>query len=172
MSTKFFIVEENRVPQYDKRYVRLLKKYDGCQMVLTNLNPPEVKNEIRLLDEKHIKDVYDLVWLVMPGFYRMNSFLMGDFYGIFEDNKLVAVSGQRMQGHEFIEISAVVTHPAYTRRGYAGQLVAHVTKEILKTDKLPILHTTKGNPAINLYNKLGFETTRDMNWWHYASREA
>ena len=72
-----------------------------------------------------------------------------------------------MQTNLFIEVSAVVTHPEYTRKGLAKQLIAHTTKEILKENKTPILHTNKGNLAIPLYEKLGFELTRDMNWWLY-----
>ena len=95
---------------------------------------------------------------------------MGDYFGIFKDNKLVAISGQRMQSNQFTEISAVVTHPNFTRQGLAKQLVAHTTKEILKDNKLPILHTDKGNPAIGLYEKLGFKISRDMNWWHFNKK--
>jgi predicted GNAT family acetyltransferase len=64
----------------------------------------------------------------------------------------------------------VVTHPDFTKRGFAKQLVAHTTKEILKENKLPILHTNKGNPAIFLYEKLGYKITRDMNWWLYHKK--
>ncbi|WKX75861.1 GNAT family N-acetyltransferase [Zobellia laminariae] len=92
---------------------------------------------------------------------------MGKYFGIFKNGKLVAITGQRMQTNLFIEVSAVVTHPQYTRQGLAKQLIAHTTKEILKENKTPILHTNKGNLAISLYAKLGYELTRDMNWWSY-----
>jgi predicted GNAT family acetyltransferase len=49
-------------------------------------------------------------------------------------------------------------------------LIYHTTKEILKENKLPILHTNKGNPAIGLYEKLGFKISRDMNWWLYSKK--
>ena len=49
-------------------------------------------------------------------------------------------------------------------------VIAHTTKEILKENKKPILHTNKGNPAIALYEKLGFELKRDMNWWLYRKK--
>ena len=75
-----------------------------------------------------------------------------------------------MQTNLFIEVSAVVTHPDYTRKGLAKQLIAHTTKEILKVNKTPILHTNKGNLAIPLYEKLGYKLTRDMNWWTYRKK--
>ena len=106
----------------------------------------------------------------MPGYYQKRSFEMGNFFGILKHGKLVSISGQRLQTDDFIEVSAVVTHPDYTRRGYAKQLVAHTTKEILKSHKLPILHTDKGNSAIPLYEKLGYKITRDMNWWFYGKK--
>ena len=95
---------------------------------------------------------------------------MGEFYGIFKEGKLVSVSGQRIQTNSFIEVSAVVTHPDYTRRGFAKQLTAHVTQEILKTGKKAILHVTKGNPATKFYEKLGYEFIRDMNWWYFLKK--
>ena len=106
----------------------------------------------------------------MPGYYQKRSFEMGAFFGIFKEDKLVSISGQRLQSNDFIEVSAVVTHPDYTRRGYAKQLVAHTTTEILKSKKLPILHTNKGNSAIPLYETLGYKVSRDMNWWLYGRR--
>ena len=74
----------------------------------------------------------------MPGFYQKRSFELGNFYGIFKNNKLISITGQRMQTDSFIEVSAVVTHPDFTKKGFAKQLVAHTTKEILKENKLPI----------------------------------
>jgi len=169
-SEQFFLVSENRTPTFDSSKIELVKKMDGCQMVLDNLVDIDVSEEIIPLTEEHIDEIYNLVWLVMPGYYRKRTFDMGDYYGIFKDNKLVAITGQRMQTDTFIEISAVVTHPDYTRRGFAKQLTYHVTKEIIKSKKTPILHTNKGNPAIQLYEKLGFKLTRDMNWWLFARK--
>ncbi|WP_298778844.1 GNAT family N-acetyltransferase [uncultured Polaribacter sp.] len=170
LTNNFFLVSEHQTPIIDNNNVILEKKIDGCQMVLDNLQNINITEEIILLTEKNINEVYDLIWLVMPGFYQKRGFEMGKFYGIFKNNKLVSISGQRMQTNSFIEISSVVTHPDFTKKGLAKQLVAHTTKEILKENKLPILHTNKGNPAIGLYKKLGFKITRDMNWWLYSKK--
>ncbi len=167
---KFFLVTENQTPVIDPSTTVLEKKIDGCQMVLEHLTPVEMTEEIVLLTEKHIDEIYDLIWLVMPGFYRKRGFEMGRFFGIFKNEQLIAIAGQRMQANDFIEVSSVVTHPNHTRKGYAKQLIAHTTKEILKENKLPILHTNKGNTAISLYEKLGYKYTRDMNWWLYRKK--
>jgi ribosomal protein S18 acetylase RimI-like enzyme len=167
---KFFLVTENKTPVIDTTTTVLEKKINGCQMVLDNLVTIEITEKIVLLTEEHIDEVYNLIWLIMPGFYRKRGFEMGQFFGIFKNDKLVAISGQRMQTDDFIEISSVVTHPKHTRKGYAKQLIYYTAKEILKENKLPILHTNKGNKAIALYEKLGFKITRDMNWWLYGKK--
>ena len=164
---KFFLVSENQTPIIDTNHVVLEKKINGCQMVLETFVDININEEIIHLTKDHIEEVYNLIWLVMPGFYKKRGFEMGNYYGIFKDNKLVSVTGQRMQTDDFIEVSGVVTHPNYTKRGYAKQLITHTTKEIIKENKLPILHTNKGNAAIPLYEKLGYKLTRDMNWWLY-----
>ena len=166
-SDDFFFVSENQTPIVDGVNVVLEKKTDGCQMVLNKLVDIKITENIVLLDETFIDEIYNLVWLVMPGYYKKRTFEMGNYYGIFKDGKLVSIAGQRMQTNLFIEVSAVVTHPDYTGKGLARQLIVHNTKEILKENKTPILHTNKGNLAIPLYEKLGYKLTRDMNWWLY-----
>ncbi len=163
----FFFVSENQIPIIDDTKIVLERKIEGCQMVLKQLPEVSITEDIVLLTNEYIDEVYDLIWLVMPGYYRRRTFEMGNYYGIFKDGKLVSITGQRMQTNLFIEVSAVVTHPDYTKRGLAKQLIAHTTKQILKDNKKPILHTNKGNLAIPLYQKLGYELTRDMNWWMY-----
>ncbi|MEN8745073.1 MAG: GNAT family N-acetyltransferase [Polaribacter sp.] len=167
---KFFLVSENQTIDIDTKTTVLEKKILGCQMVLEHLIDTKISEEIVKLTEKHMDEVYDLIKLVMPGFYRKRGFEMGQFFGIFKNNKLIAISGQRMQADDFIEVSSVVTHPDYTRKGYAKQLITHTSKEILKENKLPILHTNKGNVAISLYEKIGYKITRDMNWWLYSRK--
>jgi GNAT superfamily N-acetyltransferase len=169
-SDKFFFVSENQTPKIDDALGLLEKKIEGCQMVLDKLTNVLITEDIVLLDETYIDEIYDLIWLVMPGFFKKRTFEMGKYFGIFKEGKLVSITGQRMQTNKFIEVSGVVTHPNYTKKGLAKQLVFHTTKEILKENKTPILHTTKGNSAIFLYKKLGYQLTRDMNWWLYSKK--
>jgi predicted GNAT family acetyltransferase len=39
--------------------------------------------------------------------------------------------------NDLIEVSAVVTHPNHTGKGYAKQLVVHTVNEIFKQNKIP-----------------------------------
>jgi len=167
---ELFFVSENKTPKIDETKVELVKKIAGCQMVLNKLKDIKITENIVLLDETYIDEIYDLIWLVMPGYYKKRTFEMGKYFGIFKDGKLVSITGQRMQTNLFIEVSSVVTHPDYTGKGLAKQLIFHTTKEILKENKTSILHTNKGNLAIPLYEKLGYQLTRDMNWWLYRKK--
>jgi len=170
IADSFFLVSENGIPTFDKNFVVFNRKIEGVQMVLDTLKAVEISENIVPLTHKHIDEVYDLIWLVMPGYYKKRTFEMGKYFGVFDDGKLVSISGQRMQTNNFIEVSGVVTHPDYTRLGFAKQLVTHTTNEVLKTGKKVILHTTKGNPAIKMYESLGYKLTRDMNWWYFHKK--
>ncbi|WP_233265938.1 GNAT family N-acetyltransferase [Formosa sp. L2A11] len=134
-SEDFFYVSEHQTPIVDESKVFLERKVNGCQMVLNSLTDVQITEEIVLLDDTFMDEIYDLVWLVMPGYYKKRTFEMGNYYGIFKHGKLVSIAGQRMQTHLFIEVSAVVTHPDYTRKGLAKQLIAYNTKAILKAQK-------------------------------------
>lgn len=170
LTDSFFLVSENETPAYDSSKIILDKKIEGVQMALQNLEEVEITEEIIPLTEDYVVEIYNLIWLVMPGYYKKRTFDMGKYFGIFKNNKLVSIAGQRMQTDDFIEVSGVVTHPDFTKRGFAKQLTQHVTKDIIADGKHPILHTTKGNPAIQLYEKLGYQLTRDMNWWYFHKK--
>ena len=57
-----------------------------------------------------------LINLVQPGYFLPGTKMMGDYYGIWQNGELVAVTGERMRMHGLTEISAVVTHPDFTGR--------------------------------------------------------
>ncbi|HXR79700.1 MAG TPA: GNAT family N-acetyltransferase, partial [Saprospiraceae bacterium] len=91
---------------------------------------------------------------------------MGDYYGIWQQDELVAISGERMRMNGLTEISAVVTHPEFTGRKYAQQLVAHVAKKNIEVGIIPFLHVAESNErAIGLYHKLGFSPRRLTPFW-------
>jgi predicted GNAT family acetyltransferase len=80
---------------------------------------------------------------------------------------LVAVTGERMKMESYTEVSAVVTHPEYTGRGFAKQLVAHTVNQIFNENKTPFLHVAESNVfAINLYKKLKFKRRRKISFWN------
>lgn len=138
------------------------------QMILENFNAPTYTHTIVPLQQKDKKALYDLVWKVMPGYYKEETFSMGNYYGVFDKEKLIAATGERLQTHDFIEVSAVVTDPDYQRMGLAKQLVGHTTEGIIAQGKTPILHVASSNQgAIALYRKLGYIFTQKMVWTHF-----
>lgn len=161
----FFVVGEK--PFHDSS-ITLDRTVVCHQMILDKLLPPIDTSTIKKLTINHVDMLYDLVWLVMPGYFKKRTFEMGDYYGIFDNGNLVAATGERLQFNDFTEISAVVTHPDYTRKGLAKQLVTHTAHQILAKGKTPILHVAENNlGAIKLYEQLGFKSIRKMTWRHY-----
>ncbi|MFK7933285.1 MAG: GNAT family N-acetyltransferase [Saprospiraceae bacterium] len=146
-----------------------LKRNLVCnQMVLQAPINLALQEEIVLLKtEKQRQNLLELVNLVQPGYFRNNTPDLGNYVGIYQDDKLVAASGERMKMNDFTEISAIVTHPEYTRRGYAKQLIKHTTDQVFQANKTPYLHVLESNVhAIRLYEKLGFQTRRKISFWN------
>jgi len=121
---------------------------------------------IHKLNHSHSKPLTKLVNLVQPGYFKEGTSLMGDYYGIFKNDQLVAVTGERMKMFGFTEISAVVTHPDFTGKGFAKLLVAFTANKNFERQIIPYLHVAETNTnAIKLYEKLGFATRRKISFW-------
>ena len=121
---------------------------------------------IEELGEADNEQMISLVNLVQPGYYNPDTRLMGDYYGIRYKGQLVSMAVERMRMTGFTEISAVVTHPEFTGRKYAQQLVAHVANKNLADRCTPFLHVAATNErAIKLYEHLGFVQRRIITFW-------
>lgn len=124
---------------------------------------PEKKVGIVRLGEADYPALFDLVNMVQPGYFRPQTHLLGNYYGIKLDGKLVAVAGERMKITGFIEVSAVCTLPEYTGRGLAQQLICFLCRQIFSQGKIPFLHVLETNTrAIRLYELLHFEKNMDF----------
>ena len=123
--------------------------------------PVPITENIVPLDASNQEEMYSLVSQVFPGYYLPGTALMGDYLGIFNEGKLVAMAGERLCLNGFTEISAVVTHPNYTGRKYAQQLVSQLNDKNLQDGNIPFLHTGSNNErAIKLYELLGYKKRR------------
>jgi hypothetical protein len=60
------------------------------------------------LEERVREDLLRLVKLVYPAYFKSKTATLGNYYGIYKDDQLVAVTGERMQMNDFIEVSAVI----------------------------------------------------------------
>lgn len=164
-ANSFFLV--GRKPVLDNSW-RLNKAVVCNQMLLEEQIALESgESIIELVSENQKADLFNLINLVQPGYFVEKTAELGNYYGIYKDDKLIAVTGERMKMNKYTEISAVVTHPEHTRKGYAKQLVSHVSNKVLMEGKSPYLHVSEMNiGAIKLYKKLGFKVRRKMTFWN------
>ena len=167
MADEFFIVGEK--PTLTNK-LRFKKELVCLQMVIDKKIDVQINEEITLLTYEHTLALYHLINLVQPGYFKIKTPFMGNYFGIFKDKQLIAVTGERMKINEFTELSAIVTHPNHTGQGYAKQLIAHAVNNIFDQNKTPFLHVAETNTgAINLYKKLGFTTRRNISFWNITS---
>lgn len=101
-----------------------------------------------------------LAELTEPGPFRLRTIELGNFYGIFRGAQLVSMAGKRMHMPGYVEVSGVCTHPDARGHGYARALMRIVIDEIEQSGRTPFLHAWHDNPAIRLYESLGFSVTR------------
>ena len=145
----------------------LLKELRCAQMILQSaITPLEDSVSVAALTAAHSVELFDLIQLVQPGYYELGTHQLGHYYGIFQENKLVAVAGERMRMEELTEISAICTHPDHTGRKYAQHLITHLCNANLSAGNIPFLHVLQTNQrAIGLYEYLGFTTRRTISFW-------
>ena len=166
IANNFFVVGDK--PEYSDN-VKLKGELLCNQMILNKQTGIEINSRIiKLSTEVQIADLQNLVNLVQPGYFKRKTQNLGCYYGIYKDDKLIAVTGERMKMHSYTEISAVVTHPEHTGKGYAKQLITHAANEIFAQGKTPYLHVLNTNiGAIQHYEKIGFQTRRKVSFWNF-----
>ena len=101
--------------------------------------------------------MFDLADLTKPGPYGKRTHELGRYWGVKENGQLVAMAGERLRQGNYIEISAVCTHPDNRGQGLGRALSAYACRAILDSGKTPYLHVFQDNTgAIRLYESLGF----------------
>jgi GNAT superfamily N-acetyltransferase len=119
--------------------------------------------EFRSLTAADVPAMVELAELTEPGPFRERTIELGAFFGIFQSGRLLAMAGERTHLPQFVEVSAVCTHPDARGRGYARMLIATVMDEIRQRGKTPFLHSFAHNySAIRVYESLGFTLRRNL----------
>jgi GNAT superfamily N-acetyltransferase len=130
----------------------------------STLQPSATNPPMRLLTASDVPAMVELAQLTEPGPFRTRTHELGTFFGIFENDRLVAMAGQRTRVPGFVEVSAVCTHPDARARGYARALMSAVMELILRDGDTPFLHSFADNcAAIRVYEALGFTLRRHFH---------
>lgn len=131
------------------------------QMIAACIPPPDDSSGILALGDADAPEMRALAEMTQPGPFHARTHQLGDFVGVRENGKLIAMAGERMRVPGFTEISAVCTHPDARGRGLAAKLMRVVAAKIVARGEELFLHVYPHNKgAISVYEKLGF--------WHRA----
>ena len=113
------------------------------------------------LGAAHAEQAVALALLTNPGPFGPRNLDLGDYFGLFDGDRLVAMAGERLAAGSMREVSAVCTHPDYQGRGLARRLVDKVVRRQLARGETPFLHVMTANVrGHGLYLKLGFADYR------------
>lgn len=145
-------------PPTDAPGVAVTWQHKGVQMFAERLTGTSTnRHEIVLLASADAREMLELATLTEPGPFFSRTHELGEFLGIKDGGRLVAMAGERMKPEGFTEVSAVCTHPDWRGRGLAAELTRAVAERILERGETPFLHAFASNTAaIRLYQDLGF----------------
>ncbi len=109
------------------------------------------------LTAHHAPQALALAELTRPGPFGLRTIELGEYFGIFEGERLVAMAGERSCAAHFREISGVCTHPDFQGRGLARRLMLKVIRRQLLREETPFLHVMSANEGARaLYRRMGF----------------
>lgn len=162
--TDVFYIVSGPLPPLPSHWV-VQKELPCIQMILqTPVTVPAAT--VSRLDVSHSQAMLDLINKVQPGFYKLDTYQLGEYYGVWQEDKLVAIGGERIQLDHFTEISSICTDPDYTGRKYAQHLITHICNTNLSKGNIPFLHVLQSNDrAVRLYEYMGFTQRRLISFW-------
>ncbi|WP_309711408.1 GNAT family N-acetyltransferase [Pseudolysinimonas sp.] len=137
--------------------VRVPFRVRVLQMVAADWRPESDPDAIELGPDD-ADEMHDLASRTKPGPFGLRTRELGRFVGYRVDGKLVAMAGERFHPPGYTEVSAVCTDPEFRGRGYAERAMRTVGASIVARGEIPFLHVATDNPAISIYERLGFVT--------------
>jgi predicted GNAT family acetyltransferase len=123
-------------------------------------------NEAELIQLRNgdAADMLELVQKTKPGPFGKRTCETGNYIGIRDEGRLVAMAGERMRVDGYVEISAVCVDQTHRGKGMAGRLVTVLRRQIEQRGQTAFLHVLSDNAsAIRLYERLGFELRRTFH---------
>jgi ribosomal protein S18 acetylase RimI-like enzyme len=107
-----------------------------------------------------VPEMLELAGRTKPGPFLPRTVELGSYLGIRRGGTLVAMAGERLHPPGWTEISAVCTDDAWRGLGLASRLVRALVAGIRARGETAFLHAVADNPAIGLYEALGFRLRR------------
>lgn len=124
--------------------------------------PDDSLGAVRLRAE-HVPQMVALTELTRPGPFGNRTIELGEWHGVFDGERLVAMAGERLLAGNLHEISGVCTLPDYRGRGLAKRLTALIIRAQLARGEMPFLHVASTNTrARELYGAMGFVLEREV----------
>ena len=115
------------------------------------------------LGKAHVPQVMALVEATKPGPFAERTVEMGEYYGVFVGDRLVAMAGERLGTSDYREISGVCTHPDFQSQGLARRLVRMLVRIELARGQTPFLHVLDYNHhARRIYERMGFRKREEI----------
>jgi predicted GNAT family acetyltransferase len=131
-----------------------------------------VDGEIVPLAIADAAEMLALAEIAKPGPFGPNTVLLGSYWGVRREGRLIAMAGQRLTLPGFVELSAICVHPDARGAGLGAALTVHVARRVSERGLTPFLHVYPDNPANALCARLGFsERTRLWVVWRRPVRE-
>ena len=142
------------------------------QMTAARIPRPQPDPAIVALGDRDAADMRALAELTQPGPFYARTHTLGEFVGVRENGRLIAMAGERMRVPGYTEISAVCTHPDARGRGLAARLMRVVAAKIADRGEALFLHVYPHNKAaIAVYEKLGFSHRADVRLMVFRHRQ-
>ena len=114
------------------------------------------------LGPRHVGQALELAGLTRPGPFGPRTIELGDYFGYFEGDQLVAMAGERLRAGAWREVSGVCTRPGFQGRGLARRLMLKLVRRQLQRGERPFLHVMRDNlGARRLYERMGFANHRE-----------
>jgi ribosomal protein S18 acetylase RimI-like enzyme len=115
------------------------------------------------LGAEHVAQMTALAALTRPGPFADRPLQIGEWFGVLDGDRVVAIAGERLHAGHLREISGVCTLPQYQGRGYARRLTECVLRSQLARGLTPFLHVASANArARSLYERMGFVVAREV----------
>ena len=126
------------------------------------LPPVDAAPEALPLGSVDAEQALELAALAKPGPFGPRTIELGDYFGVFDGARLLAMAGERAFAGNLREVSGICTHPQAQGRGLARRLTAKLIRRQLLRGETPFLHVMRSNEGARvLYRRMGFVDIRE-----------